>query len=155
MDGQNLDARKYDRVRKTTRCGIAICTVISVAFGALFVVAPAACFRVFTQDPEVLALAPMAMFTLAVSMPTRCVMSACEALIEAQGFASFLLVISLVDAFAGRVFFCWLFGTVLGMGAFGMFLGYNLATYLTAIPVFVYYVSGMWLRREGRKALAA
>lgn len=155
MDGQNLGAKKYDRVRETTRCGIAICTVISIVFGVLFVAAPEACFRVFTQDPEVLALAPMAMFTLAVSMPTRCVMSACEALIEAQGFASFLLVISLIDAFAGRVFFCWLFGTALGMGAFGMFLGYNLATYLTAIPVFAYYASGLWLRREQRTSLAA
>jgi hypothetical protein len=41
------------------------------------------------------------------------------------------------------------------MGAFGMFVGYNLACCLTAIPVIVYYARCMWLRREQRAALAA
>ena len=55
-----------------------------------------------------------------------------------KSLTSFLLVISLIDAFAGRVLFCWLFGTAPNMGAFGMFVGYNLACCLTAIPVIVY-----------------
>ena len=54
-----------------------------------------------------------------------------------KSLTSFLLVISLIDAFAGRVLFCWLFGTAPNMGAFGMFVGYNLACCLTAIPVIV------------------
>ena len=53
-----------------------------------------------------------------------------------------------VDAFAGRVLFCWLLGVALDMGALGFFLGYSAGTYLTAIPGLIYYASGLWKRRK-------
>lgn len=148
MSGQNLGAGKLDRVKKITQSGILISTVTCVPFIFLFLLAPVPCFRLFTQDVSVLAYASMALLAIAISIPARCVMSPCSSLVQAQGFASFMLIISLVDAFAGRVFLSWLLGSFLGMGVRGLFLGYNFATYLTAIPVFVYFIMGIWKKRE-------
>jgi hypothetical protein len=43
------------------------------------------------------------------------------------------------------------FGAVMGMGdmgpAFGFFLGFNLATYVTAIPAAVYFFAERWRKR--------
>ncbi|MCD7752416.1 MAG: hypothetical protein LUI10_11895 [Lachnospiraceae bacterium] len=74
-------------------------------------------------------------------------MPGCNALVSAQGVVQFSMIVAFVDAFAGRVLFCWLFGVFLGWGAMGFFLGYSLGTYMTAIPVFVYFITGLWKKR--------
>ena len=148
MIGQNLGAGRKDRVASTINWGIGICAIICAAFGIIFLGLPTICFRLFTQDEAVLAFAGMTMFTLACEMPAKSVMSACNALINAQGFVKFSLVIAFIDAFAGRVFLSWLLGIFFNLGAFGFFMGFTLATYLTAIPALIYYLSGLWKKRE-------
>lgn len=147
MIGQNLGAGQTDRVKSTVNWGLVYATIINAVFAVLFILAPLPCFRLFTPDQAVLAYAAMSMFTLVVELPGRCLMPACNALVSAQGFVQFSFVVAFLDAFAGRVLFCWLLGVVLDLGALGYFLGYSVGTYLTAIPVFVYYVSGWWKKR--------
>jgi Na+-driven multidrug efflux pump len=101
----------------------------------------------FTQEPTVLSYALICMISLTVELPGKCVMPACNALVSAQGFVQFSMAVAFLDAFAGRVFFCWLLGIALDFGALGFFLGYSIGTYLTAIPVLIYYISGLWKRR--------
>ena len=86
--------------------------------------------------------------TLLLEFPGRCVMTGCNALVSAQGFVKLSMTVAFLDAFVGRVFLTWLFGIMLNMGTFGLFLGYGMGTYLTAIPVFVYYISGSWKKRK-------
>ncbi len=148
MIGQNLGAQKQDRVQSTVRWGIAVCTCICAVFSLAFAFFPKQSFQLFTQDETVLAYAGMCMFTILIEMPSRCVMPPCGALINAQGFVSFSMAVGLVDAFLGRIFLCWLLGSYFQMGAFGIFLGYTLSTYLTAIPTFLYYITGIWKKRR-------
>lgn len=145
--GQNLGAGQNDRVDSTVKWCLVFTTLINLVFGLLFWAAPVLCFRLFTQDAAVLAYAGVCIFALIVELPGKCAMPACNALVNAQGFVEFSMIVALLDAFAGRVLFCWLFGIVLNMGAAGFFLGYSAGTYLTAIPVFIYYLSGWWKRR--------
>ncbi len=147
MIGQNWGARKNDRVSAIVRWGIFYCCCIQLAFGILFYAAPSFCFRLFTSDITVLELASMCMLAIVLERPGSALISPCGALVNAQGFASFSIIVALVDAFVGRVFLCWFFGIFLGMGAFGFLLGYIGGTYLTAIPTFVYYISGLWKKR--------
>ncbi len=88
-----------------------------------------------------------------IELLARFVMPACNALVSAQGFMEFSMVVAFVDAFVGRILFCWLFGVFLGWGAAGFFYGYSVGTYMTAIPVFVYYITG--LRKKRTKLLFA
>ena len=88
------------------------------------------------------------MTLLSAELPAKCVMPACNGLVSAQGFVALSMTVALLDAFAGRVFLCWLCGIALKMGAKGFFLGQILGTYVTASMVFVYFVSGLWRKRK-------
>ncbi len=148
MLGQNLGAGRNDRVQKTVTYGIFFCTVINLVFGLIFTFAPVLCFRMFTQDETVLAYAEMCMFTLVLELPARCVMTSCGQLISALGFVQLSMVISFIDAFVGRILCCWLLGSFFGLGALGYFMGFSIGTYLSAIPQFVYFISGLWKKRK-------
>lgn len=146
MMGQNLGAGKLDRVQKTMYVSLLFNTLINLAFALVFYAMPVLCFRGFTQDPTVLQYARICIFALLVEIPGRCLI-VCGSLVNAQGFVQFSTLIGFLDAFAGRVFFCWFLGIVMHMGALGFFVGYSAGTYLTAVPTFLYFVSGLWKRR--------
>lgn len=148
MIGQNWGAKKLNRVSATINWSILLCGGINLLLGLAYLLAPTVCFRAFTQEEAVLEYASLCMLTLVVELPGRSTMPGCGALISAQGFVQFSFVIGFVDAFVGRVLFCWLLGTVMGLGALGFFLGYSVGTYLTAIPQIIYYGSGLWKRRK-------
>ena len=148
MLGQNWGAQKIDRVDSTVKWSILYCGIISAVFGLVFGLFPELCFRGFTQDPPVLAYSGLCMTALILELPCRLVMPGCGALINAQGFVELGFIVAITDAFAGRILLCWLLGNVFHMGALGYFLGFSLGTYVTAIPEFVYYASGLWKRRK-------
>ncbi|MCD7814238.1 MAG: MATE family efflux transporter [Lachnospiraceae bacterium] len=147
MIGQNLGARRVERVNQVVKSSLLFATVINIAFGILFFAFPVLSFRLFTQDEAVLAYASVCILSLLIELPARFVMPGCNALVSAQGFVKFSMIVAFVDAFVGRILFCWLFGVFLGWGAAGFFYGYSVGTYMTAIPVFVYYITGLWKKR--------
>ena len=67
--------------------------------------------------------------------------------------------VAMLDAFPGRIVFCYLYGKVFGLGVFGYFLGYIIGTYVTATILAVYYFNGPGRRgsvsREGAGAVCA
>lgn len=148
MIGQNLGARQSKRVDKTAHACILVCAMVNLVFGILYLIGPQLCFRIFTQDRTVLVYAAAATMALSVELPAISVMPACNGLVSAQGFVQLSLAVAFLDAFAGRVFFCWLLGIYFQQGAFGFFLGYVLGTYVTAAIVFIYYRSGLWKNRK-------
>ncbi len=147
MIGQNLGARRTDRVSQVVKSSLLFATVINLVFGILYFAFPELWFRAFTQDEVVLVYASICMLSLLIELPARCLMPGCNALVSAQGFVQFSMIVAFVDAFVGRVLFCWLFGVQFGWGAAGFFFGYSVGTYMTAIPVFVYYITGLWKKR--------
>ena len=147
MIGQNLGAGHRDRVDKTIRAGILLCAVICACFGVFYFCLPDLTFRMFTQDEAVLTYAGLCIGAIVIEFPAKSVMPSCNALINAQGFVKLSLIVAFIDAFAGRVFLTWLLGIYLNLGAAGFFYGFSLATYLTAIPGLVYYLSGWWKKR--------
>ncbi|MCC8067354.1 MAG: MATE family efflux transporter [Clostridiales bacterium] len=147
MIGQNLGARRTDRVNQVVKSSLWFATIINIAFALFFWAFPVLCFRLFTQDQAVLAYASVCITSLLIEVPARFAMPGCNALVSAQGFVKFSMIVAFIDAFVGRILFCWLFGVFLGWGAAGFFFGYSIGTYMTAIPVFVYYISGLWKKR--------
>lgn len=97
---------------------------------------------------DVLGYAAICTLTLALELPGKALMPTCNALVNAQGFVAFKMTLALVDAFVGRVLCSYLLGSVMGLGVVGFFYGCTLATYLTAIPVFLYFLSRKWEKRE-------
>lgn len=147
MIGQNLGAHKMERVNSVVKYCILFTAMIDIIFGSLYLLVPMFWFCIFTQDADVLSYAAMVMLALAIEIPASCFMPACNSLVSAQGFVRLSFTVAMLDAFAGRIFFCWLFGNFFHMQAFGYFLGYVLGTYVTSVIVLYYYVSGWWKKR--------
>lgn len=160
MIGQNLAAGEIDRAKKVVHTGLWMCVAIYVVVVSVLLAFPREIFSVFTKEESVLRYARAAVIAFAVSSPAFMMMPSFNAFIQGIGNAVFSLVVAITDGVIARVSLSWLlgvvlgtsfFGNTLGMGdlgpAFGFFLGYNLAAYVTAIPSAVYVVSERWRKR--------
>ena len=101
-------------------------------------------FKLFTSDKEVLALAPTFVKAILVSFPAMIIMRGTNGFIQGIGNSNLSMIFSLLDGFILRVGLSYLLGNVLGLGLFGLFLGYGLAAYGTAIPGMIYFFFGKW-----------
>jgi Na+-driven multidrug efflux pump len=90
----------------------------------------------------------MAVFCIVIELPAKIFMPSGGALINGCGNVKLSTILGLCDAFVGRIFLTILLGKVFGFGVMGYFLGYCLATYVTAIPQVIYYLSGKWKNRQ-------
>lgn len=148
MAGQSFGANKPERVSRMmgvvaiTGCGFA--AILSAAV----ILAPEAVFRLFNQDPEVLAMAhsyiPVAVllfFGFAARAPF-------VALINGQGFASLSLVMGIADGVFARVGLSMLLGIVCNLGIMGFWFGNAIAGYCVTLIGGIYYFSGIWKKRR-------
>ena len=146
--GQNIGAGKIDRIRKGVWYAWAICGGFFLFFGVLLFFFPREMFALFTDDESVLELAPLIVSALLLHYPALLIMKGTNGFVQGIGNAMFGLIIALLDGFVCRIFFSWFFGVALGMGLYGMILGYALATYSTALPNLFYFLFVPWHRRK-------
>lgn len=144
--GQNMGAGKHDRVRQ----GLGIAVSINLCFFALVTAAslliPEYVFRVFTSDPEVLALAAPYLRIAVWAYLGFALMQPSLGLLNGVGATGLSLCIGILDGVFARI------GLSLGLGAqFGMwgyFWGYCLAGMVSVILGWAYFFSGRWKRRK-------
>ena len=148
MVGQNIGARKYDRVQKTLMIVLLFAAVISAVFAAFVIIYPAALFEMFTTDQSVIALAPI--MTLPFVINFIGVTGRCYAfsLINGSGNSKLNLLVAILDGIVARLFFAYYFGFVVGLSAQGFWLGDAIAG---NIPFFIglfFFLSGKWKKRS-------
>ena len=146
--GQNIGAGKIDRIRRGVYYAWAICGGFFLVFGTLQVLFPRTLYRIFTDDEEVLKLAPVIISALILHYPALLIMKGTNGFVQGIGNAVFGLIIAILDGLVFRITFSWFFGIRLGMGLYGMLLGYALATYGTALPNLFYFLFIPWHRRK-------
>ena len=150
MGAQNFAAGKFDRVRSINRCSILFCFLVFCILAVFVWFFPTQIIGIFTQssNTEVLALAPTYMHIALIGYLASLMMGAPNGHINAVGFTTLNLVISLIDAFPGRIGLAVLLGQVMGMGVEGYWLGTAFAPYITIIIGFGYYLFGNWEKRK-------
>ena len=148
MFGQNLGAKKNDRVKKIFWFGILYCMVFFAGVAVLCLGFPEGIFRMFTQDEDVLAQAAAFMVTLVVMFSGFATMTPGIALVNGIGNGSLSLIIALLDGVVVRIGLCILFAGPLDMGVWGYFWGNALAGYVSTIMGSYYYFSGAWKKRK-------
>ena len=148
MIGQNFAARRHDRVSGIVRISILLSMIPCAVFSLLAIFVPKIFFRFFTQDPEVLALAPVFMRILVFAFIAGAFMAGYQAMIQGIGFSAFSMATAILDGVVFRIGLSMLFGVWLNWGLTGLFLGNNLAIYATLIPAMIYYYSGAWKKRR-------
>ena len=146
--GQNIGAGHISRIRRGVYYAWAICGGFFLFFGLAQLLFPRQLYSIFTNDEEVLKLAPIIISALLIHYPALLIMKGTNGFVQGIGNALFGLIIAILDGLVFRVTFSWLFGIYLNMGLYGMILGYALATYSTALPNLFYFLFIPWYKRK-------
>ena len=146
MIGQCFAARKMDRVKQAYWACWVINMTWFVILAACYLLFPKTIFGFFTDDADVIALAPTYLRLACVWLLALCSMDAPFSLVSGIGFASFNLIVGLLDGVAARIGLSLLFGSLMGLP--GYWLGNSLAGFVTTIPMTIYYFTGWWKKRE-------
>lgn len=148
MVGQNIGARKYNRVPRimVTAFCITMCSSLLLTAGVLLF--PRQVFGIFTDEAEVLAIAmeyvPVAVL-LFLSSACRAPMNA---LINGSGDYRVNFATAILDGLVMRIGLALLFGLGLHMQYMGFWLGDALAGFTPFGIGLVYYFSGNWKKQH-------
>lgn len=148
MVGQNYGAGNHSRVRKVVFSAWGISIVCYIIYVVLYFTRAEQMFSLFTSDENVIGLARVYVSAIIWNYPAMVIMRGSNAFIQGIGNAKLSLLFAVLDGFVFRIAFSYLFGIVMGYGLFGFFLGYGLATYGTALPGAIYFLSGIWKKRR-------
>lgn len=146
MVGQCFGARKMDRVKQCYRACMVVCMVSFAVIAAAYVLFSRQIFGVFSNDADVIDMAPRYMRIAVVWVLSMCSMTAPYAVVDGVGNAMLGLVISLLDGVVARIGLCILLGQTMGLE--GFWLGNALAGFVTTFMAGAYYYSGKWKKRQ-------
>ena len=144
MISQNIGAAKPERAKKVVYTAWIFSGIWTVIFIALYIFFGKQMFLLFSDNPDVHAMAPTFISAIVWMFPALALMRGTGALIQGIGNSKLSMVLALLDGVVLRIGLSWLFGIVLGWGFFGFVLGYGLAAYGFAIPGVIYFLSGKW-----------
>ena len=91
-------------------------------------------------------MAPLYLRYAVIWLLALCSMNAFYALVNGIGFASFNLIVGLIDGVAARIGLSLLLGSLMGLP--GYWLGSGLAGFVTTLSMGFYYLTGWWTKRE-------
>jgi len=150
MVGQNLGAKKHERVpvimRTVITCGLIISTLCSVVL-LLF---SQQIFDLFTTDAEVLASAAILVMPAVLNFYGSATRSMSFSLINGSGNTKLNFAVAVIDGMIARVGIAALLGFAVGMGCQGFWYGDALAGFMPLVIGMCYYISGKWKKTPRR-----
>ena len=148
MTGQNFGAGKNDRVRQVFWYVLALSLAFAGVLSVLLLLFPEQTFRLFDDDPAVLAVAMEVVPVIIVNFFGSATRTPTSAMINGIGFAAMNFVMGIMDGVVVRIGLAVLMGGVLGLGVHGYWYGSAIAGYMFFVVVFPYFLSGRWKRRK-------
>lgn len=148
MVGQNLGAKKTGRAGKSILCTFGFCMGVAAVSSILFVCVPKPLYRLFTQDPEVLAFGVTYLRIMVMTIFVAGITGSFQAMITGCGFVSLGFVLGIVDGVISRIGFSLLFLYVFDMGVTSYFWGTAFSRTITGVIVVGYFLSGKWKNRK-------
>ena len=144
MVGQNVGAGDYDRIRKIVRATFLFGVASAAFFSALSLLFPRQIFRLFTDDPEVMAYAVSFMAITCVLFWLSAFLGPLEGVVTGIGNGRLSFLMGVLDGVVCRLAFSFFFGVTLHMEAAGFFLGNSMGKSGPLIVDSIYYFSGKW-----------
>lgn len=120
---------------------MSLCIILLQMFPVQFV-------RIFNDDPTVIELATLYLRIVSLSFIPHAAYMVFNGVILGVGNSVLNMVNSILEGVVLKVTLALLFGTVLGLGLTGVFIGNALAPVGVFFTGAVYYYSGMWKRRK-------
>lgn len=144
MVGQNLGARKYDRVPKillwASGCAFAIVSV----YIAVLVSFPEAMVGLFTSDEAILASATIIILPCVVNAFGAVTRTFGFAIINGSGNSKLNLLVAIIDGMIARISLAYILGWKLEMGPQGFWLGDAIAGFMPFVIGLGFYASKKW-----------
>ena len=145
--GQNFGARKFDRIKR----GVRVCFGMSVAAAAVISIFSVTCggyiFRLFNDDPGVLAVGEIILKTVPPLFVTYNTIEILSGTVRGCGDAVRPMLMTLFGVCVLRM--VWIFAVVpLSPNIRTLVLSYPITWTVTSIAFLIYYLHGGWLRRR-------
>jgi len=144
MVGQNLGAKKYERVPRILNtvgiCSMAISTVCTLAMA--FFSKPI--FDMFTTDAQVLGAAAILIVPAVLNFYGSATRSISFSLINGSGNTKLNFAVAIIDGMISRIGIAALLGFALNMGCSGFWYGDALAGFMPFVIGMCYYISKRW-----------
>ena len=146
MIGQNLGAKKYDRVPKIMKVVLCCSLLISTILAAALLFFSESIFRMFTTDEEVLVKASIVVFPAILNIYGAATRSMSFSLMNGSGNAKLNFAIAIIDGMISRIGISALLGFAVGMGCQGFWYGDALAGFIPMVIGLIFFFSGKWRR---------
>lgn len=144
--GQNFGARQYDRVRRGTRICLSIAAAGTLGISVVFYLGAEPLFRLFSQDPEVIAVGVEMMHVLVPAYITYVCIEILSGVLRGCGDVRVPTLITVVCVCGLRIL--WLVAAVPRWHTVAAVeLSYPITWTLASALFIVYYKKGTWLRR--------
>lgn len=144
MVGQNIGAKKYDRVKKVMVSIYKITLLVAAVLSALFIIWPEQIYGIFTSEKAVIDLGVSYIPVIILVFFGNTARSGMNALINGSGNTAVNFVTAILDGIILRIGLGLLFGLAFNMGYLGFFLGDALAGFTPFFIGLVFYWSGKW-----------
>ncbi len=148
MVGQNIGAKKYERVKEIIIAIFKITCSISFVFTILMLLFPTEIYSCFTNDSEVISVGMRYIPIAILIFWGSAARSGMNAFINGSGNYSVNFATALLDGIILRIGLSFLFGLSLKMGYFGFWLGDALAGFTPLFIGLVFYASNRWKKHN-------
>lgn len=147
LTGQSLGAGRTDLVQTATRAALRQALFWMSLAGVLFAVFAEPVMRLFSTDPEVIALGRIALPVLCLAQPFWAIGQVYAGTLRGAGDARFPMVATSAGMWGVRLPLAYLLGIVLGFGLPGVYLTSMFDSGLRAFLNWRRYKSGKWQSR--------
>ncbi|HEY3080299.1 MAG TPA: MATE family efflux transporter [Chloroflexota bacterium] len=144
LTGQALGARRPDLAERTAWVAVRLAGLWMGAMALVYFFAGEPLLRVFTADPEVLAVGVPAMRVIALATPIWSLGMVLSGALRGAGDTRFPLLVTTVTGWAIRVPVGYAFGLLLGFGLMGVYAGTLADASLSAALMVWRYRRGKW-----------
>lgn len=151
MVGQNIAAKKFERVTKILLNLFAITFSVAGIISVVLWIFPTEIFSIFTREMEVLNIAYEYLPIATLIFFGSAARSGMNALINGSGNYACNFATAILDGIVMRIGLAILFGLVMDMKYLGFWLGDAVAGFTPFAIGLVFYFSGAWKRGRGKK----
>lgn len=148
MIGQNLGARKPERVKKIVGASLAAAMFFAVLGSVIVNLFPSAVYRLFTKDQEVISFGAVYLRIATITFLLSALQGPFQAVITGCGHVKLSFISGLMDGVILRLGVSFTFAYLLDMGIIGFFYGNALARLAPVVIGLWYYFSGKWMKRK-------
>lgn len=144
--GQNMGAKKYDRVKQGAKTGILMSVITIVCISALLLMLGPNVLAIFSSDPTVINYGLYMMHVLAPGYIFLAISHAFNGIIRGAGIATVPMIV-MVTCWCG-LRMAWILTSVPLFHDIGVvFMGWPLTWIASALWLFLYYRKGKWMTR--------